>query len=76
LRETFELARARLAVITSVIGDFVGSAIALIFYFTILIPFALIARSISDPLQRTNSNIQWLDREAVSSELDRARRQG
>lgn len=68
----------RLLVITSVIGDVQGRIIALLFYFTVLVPFGLGSRLASDPLQRkaTQSGSTWLPREGVPNSIDRARRQG
>ena len=77
MQTTIHLARERLAIIAAIIGDFVGGFFALSFYFTVLIPFSLIARHRDDALQRhpaTNSN--WLEREPVPNSLDQAKRQG
>ncbi len=76
-KKTFALARERVAIMGTIVGEVVGSAILGIFYWTILVFFALGARLGDDPLRRTSSDdVQWLERDPVSSQLDRARRQG
>lgn len=75
--ENYKLARERVGIITAIIGEVVGSLLAIIFYFTFLIPFALITKLSSDHLQRHVSGNQfWLQREAISNELEKAKRQG
>jgi hypothetical protein len=77
LRENFQLARERLAVVTVIVGEAVGSILSLVFYFSFLVPFALISIFSTDPLhRRVSGNAFWLERDPVSSELDRAQRQG
>lgn len=77
MQATFQLARERITTISLIIGEVVGSVIALSFYFTFFIPFALIALAGKDPLRRKIiGDPQWLDREPISTELDRAKRQG
>lgn len=77
MRENFQLARERLAIITTVVGEAVGSFLAVVFYFSFLIPFALISIFSTDPLRkRIAGNNFWLERDPIPSELDRAQRQG
>ena len=77
MSDNFKLARERLRVIASVIGEFVGGLIAVLFYWTVFVLFAGIARMGADPLHRQPTNERhWLPREAVSTALDRAKRQG
>jgi hypothetical protein len=77
LQENLKLARERLGVITAIIGEVVGGVLAIFFYFTFLVPFAAIARFTTDPLHRADdSDPTWLSRDPVSTELDRAKRQG
>ena len=72
------LAWDRLLIITAVIGDAQGRLIAMLFYFTVLVPFGLGARLFSDPLHKRLSAAgpAWLERVPVSSRLDDAKRQG
>jgi hypothetical protein len=68
----------RLLVITAVIGDAQGRLIALLFYFTVLVPFGIGSRLFSDPLRRKlpGGSATWLERLPVSRSLDDAKRQG
>jgi hypothetical protein len=75
LREIVQIAWERLKVIASIVGDAQAQAIATLFYFTIMIPFGLISRFSTDPLQ-SKSKTQWLEREAVPTDLEAAKRQG
>lgn len=75
MRDIFRLAWDRFGIITSVIADVQGRVIATGFYFTILVPFALISRLSSDPLRRVYTP-GWLDHPAVASDLESAKRQG
>lgn len=72
------LAWDRLLIITAVYGDAQGRLLASLFYFTVLVPFGIGVRMFSDPLQRAEADKQshWLERPAVSRNLDDARRQG
>ena len=64
---------SRFKIIGGVVGNYQGRAIALLFYYTILVPFGLGVRLFSDPLRLKQAS--WLPREAVSSDLGDARRQ-
>jgi hypothetical protein len=78
LKETIQLAWQRFKIITAVIGDVQGHLIATLFYFTVLVPFGLGSRVLSDPLsiRRNSTTTSWLDRPPVSEELEAAKRQG
>ncbi len=77
MAENFKLARARMAIIASIIGEFIGGFIAILFYWTFFVPFALIARTTSDPLQRKAANRDyWQPRDPVPTDLDSAKKQG
>lgn len=75
MREIVQIAWERLKVIASIVGDVQAQVIATLFYFTIIVPFGLISRFSSDPLQ-IKSKAQWLEREAVPNDLEAAKRQG
>ena len=62
-------------IIAEVFGDFQGRLFAVIFYFTIFVPFALGVRLFSDPLNLRSALPQWFERTPVSNSLDDARRQ-
>jgi hypothetical protein len=68
---------SRFKIIGGVVGNYQGRTIALAFYYTILVPFGLGVRLFSDPLRlkQAAGSSTWLPREAVSSNLDDARRQ-
>jgi len=65
----------RWKLIGEVYGDFQGRLFAVLFYFTIFMPFALGVRLLSDPLHLHRLSGQWVKRTAVGSSLDEARRQ-
>jgi len=62
-------------VLVNIFADFQGRAVALIFFFTIMVPFGIGVRLLGDPLHR-KAPIQWRPREAVGKTLEEARRQG
>lgn len=75
-REILRLATARFTIITGIIGDWQGRAIAFAFYFTVLVPFGIGSRLFTDPLRLRDERPTWVERDPVSSELDDARSQG
>ncbi len=66
---------SRFKVIAGIIGDVEASIIAIGFYYTILVPFGLLARYSGKTL-RQQPKVAWLERELVPSDLEAARRQG
>lgn len=78
MRPVFQLAWERFKIISTIIGDVEGRVIATLFYFTILMPFGLASRLLSDPLalKRDEANPIWVDRAPSDESLDSARRQG
>jgi uncharacterized membrane protein len=66
---------SRFKVIASIIGDVEASIIAIGFYYTILVPFGLLARYSGKSL-RQQPKVAWLERELVPSDLEAAKRQG
>lgn len=78
MREILSLMWNRLGIISSIVGEVVGSIIATVFYFTILAPFGLISRLSTDPmnLKSTTNDPHWLERPAVPAEIEAAKRQG
>lgn len=58
-----------------ILGDIQGHIAAGLFYFTIMLPFGLIARASGD-LLRLKGAPGWVERQPVASDLDAARRQG
>ncbi len=73
-----ELIRAawdRWKIIGEVYGDFQGRLFAVLFYFTIFVPFAAGVRLLSDPLHLRRASRRWLERSPVISTLEEARKQ-
>lgn len=57
-------------------GDYVARFITNLFYFTILVPFAIIAKLFTDPLGlRQTANPNWKARKPVGATIDDARSQ-
>lgn len=75
--DTLRLAWSRFGIIGAVIGDLQGKAISILFYFTILMPFGIGSRLLSDPLRiRKVTSPQWLQRDPIPTDLDSAQKQG
>lgn len=57
------------------IGDMLGRVVLTIFYFTLFVPFALIARFTTDPMAlRAVGQPKWLERKTTDLTLDDSRR--
>jgi hypothetical protein len=65
----------RWKIIGGVYGDFQARLFAVLFYFTLFVPFALGVRLFGDPLSIRKLPKKWLDRVPVGSTVDEARRQ-
>lgn len=78
MRELIGIAWDRLRVIAAIVGDVQGRFIALLFYFTILVPFGIGSRLLSDPLRLRINREQstWLNREPIPTDLNAAKQQG
>jgi hypothetical protein len=86
MRDIWDIAWHRFNVILSVVADTNARAIAVFFYFTILVPFGLGSRFASDPLRQQRitdgggkqrpAGQEWLEREPVPTDIDSARQQG
>jgi hypothetical protein len=77
LKEIIQLAWDRFTIITAIIGDVQGRAIATAFYFTVLVPFGVASRLLSDPLAlKSSGQPSWINRPPTPEALDAARRQG
>lgn len=72
------IAWKRLQIISAIVGDVQSRVIATLFYFTILVPFGLGSRLLSDPLRLRTSREQstWLDRDPIPTDMNTARQQG
>ena len=78
MREIATIAWERFKIITAIIGDVQGRLIAILFYYTILVPFGIASRLFSDPLniRRDGSATAWLERPPIPTEIEAAQRQG
>jgi len=76
LFEIFQIAWKRFNLVALVIGDVQGRIIITAFYFTILLPFGIASRLLTDPLRQRDQRVLWLDRPAVPEDVDSARLQG
>lgn len=75
MREITRIAWERWTIIGEVFGDFQGRLFAVLFYFTLFVPFALGMRLLSDPLHLRAAPPRWLERGPVGQSLDDARKQ-
>ncbi len=75
MSEISRIAWNRWKIISEVFGDFQGRLFAVIFYFTIFMPFAVGVRLLSDPLNLRTKMSQWVERGPVGTSLDEARKQ-
>lgn len=86
VREIWDITWHRFSVIQSVVSDANARIIAILFYFTILVPFGIGYSLMSDPFneketttndgKKTNVGQAWHERETVPTDLDSARLQG
>ncbi len=65
----------RWKIINEIIGDLHARGITVLFYFSVLVPFGLGVRLLSDPLLLRGRRGQWLDRPPVANGIDDARKQ-
>jgi len=70
-----QLAWERFRQNAQILGDIQGHIAAGVFYFTIMLPFGLIARFSGDPLKLKGAPA-WTERHPVANDLESAKRQG
>ncbi len=75
LKPVLRLARERFEIFAVIVGGAQARLLALLFYFTVLVPFALLMRLSADPLER-HTCPRWQKRAPVPQALDAAHRQG
>ncbi|MCB9437504.1 MAG: hypothetical protein H6673_11010 [Anaerolineales bacterium] len=73
--KVLQTAWKRWTIIQHEVGDFHARAITILFYFTVLVPFALGVRLFTDPLNIKTPKPTWGNRSPISTALDDARRQ-
>jgi hypothetical protein len=76
VRKYWNEAWERFKIIGALVGDGNARAVSLLFYFTVFVPFALIARLFTDPLRIKANSSQWLDRAPVPTDIKSAKEQG
>lgn len=81
MRDLFDAAWHRFNVILGVVADANARTISILFYFTILVPFALVSILFTDPLQKkraagSNAGKAWVERDAIPTTIESAREQG
>ena len=74
--EILRIAWDRFKIITALISDAEGRLVAMLFYYTVFVPFALGLRLFGDPLRQRDKTPSWVERQPVPTDLDSARRQG
>jgi hypothetical protein len=72
LRQT---AWERWQIIAKINGDYLARLLVNLFYFTIMVPFAVGIKLLTDPLALRNPVARWLERKPVGSSLEDARSQ-
>jgi len=75
LSEILRVAWDRWQIIAHINGDYVARVLVNLFYFTILVPFALGVKYFADPLASRGASVHWISRKAVGAKLDEARSQ-
>jgi hypothetical protein len=65
----------RFTLIAEIMGEVNGRVLVTAFYYTILVPFGLISRLATDPLNR-KTGPSWIERPPLKRDLDSARNQG
>jgi hypothetical protein len=75
VREILALAWKRFGLVAAIIGEGQGRVILSAFYFTILVPFALISRAVTDPLHVKDAP-SWINREPIPTDIESAQQQG
>ena len=86
LRDLWDVAWHRFNVISSIVGDANSRIIATLFYFTILVPFGIGSRLMTDPMRQNtitddagktrHAGLEWMKREPVPTDIDSAKQQG
>lgn len=70
------IAWERWRIIARINGDYVARFITNLFFFTILVPFAIVAKLFTDPLGlRQSGTSHWKTRKPVGVSIDEARSQ-
>lgn len=76
MRQWVDEAWERFKIIGAIVGDANSRVISVVFYFTVFVPFGILARLFTDPLNVKHPVPRWLDRDPIATDLDSAREQG
>ncbi len=75
MNSILRIAWARWRIIAHINGDYVARFITNLFYFSIMVPFALGAKLFSDPLDLRKKAPSWKERKPVGASIPEARSQ-
>ena len=73
--QLLKFAWKRFTLIAEIMGEVNGRVLVTAFYFTILVPFGLISKLLTDPLNRKTPP-SWIERQPLKRDLESARNQG
>ena len=76
MKSLIHKARVRFRIISILVGQVQARVFVTILYYTLVVPFAGLARFFTGPVAVKDEAPTWLDRPAVSNDLDSAREQG
>lgn len=76
LKALFRVAWERWQIIGHINGEYIARFVTNLFYFTILVPFAIGVKLFTDPLElRQTAASHWKERKPVGATMDDARSQ-
>jgi hypothetical protein len=75
MTNVYQIAWQRFNIISSIVSDAAARVVAIVFYFSVLVPFGVMYTLTGDPM-RKNAAASWLEREPVDNDIDSARLQG
>lgn len=75
MKGIWDTAWHRFNIISSIVSDTNARVIALILYFTVVLPFGIVSTLFNDPLH-IKGKAAWLDRTPIPTDLESAQEQG
>ncbi len=76
MKTLVNIARQRFSIITNIVGHVQARVFVTALYYTLVVPFAGLARIFTGPLVNRNDPPSWLDRAPTPTDLDSAYDQG
>lgn len=76
MKRIWDIAWQRFSVNSAIIADMNGRLIATLFYYTIMTPFGLLSAIFMDPLGKKGESSDWIEREALPTDIASAKEQG